>query len=285
MLKRFQEKAAAVTPKKLIIVLGWLPLWELADRVIDNRIVLSGPLHIAVSLAQQLSEGQFWIICAASFLRIVLGFLLSFVVGVLLAVLAHRFRLVKELLEPLISTLKIVPMISIVIMLLIWVGNQALTIYLSFMIVLPLIYTSMLMGLEAVTPSMLEMANYYKLSAWKKFLYVYRPAFMPFIISSCRTAIGLSWKSGIMAEVIGTPKPSIGREMYAAKSYLQTADLFAWTIVVIVLSILFEWGFMYLVQKLGQPTGGRSSIGPARAICSPRPSPLAIRTAGWIWRR
>lgn len=256
MLDRLKAKLLAVTPKKFAIVLGWLLLWELADRLINNRIVLSGPLHIAASLVGQLGQSEFWLICAASFLRIVLGFLLSFVVGFVLAVLAYRFSVVKDLLEPLISALKIVPMISIVIMLLIWVGNQALTIYLSFMIVLPLIYTSMLMGLESVTPSMLEMANYYKLSAWKKFLYVYRPAFMPFIISSCRTAIGLSWKSGIMAEVIGTPKPSIGREMYAAKSYLQTADLFAWTIVVIVLSVIFEWGFMYLIQKLGQPMGG-----------------------------
>lgn len=72
---------------------------------------------------------------------------------------------------------------------------------------------------------------------------------MLFIISACRVALGMSWKSGIMAEVIGTPKPSIGREMYAAKTYLQTANLFAWTIVVVVLSLLFERLFMWLLEK------------------------------------
>ena len=139
-------------------------------------------------------------------------------------------------------------MISFVIMLLIWVDNQALTIYLSFLIVLPLIYTSTLSGLNAVDKDLLEAAKEFGVSRWYLFCYFYRPTLMPFIISACRVALGMSWKSGIMAEVIGTPKSSIGREMYAAKTYLQTANLFAWTIVV-VLSLLFERLFMWLLEK------------------------------------
>ncbi len=158
--------------------------------------------------------------------------------------------------EPIIVTLKTVPMISFVIMLLIWVGNQALTVYLSFLIVLPLIYTNTLGGLENVNPEMLEMAKVFGISPWKKFMYIYRPAFMPFLLSSCKVSLGLSWKSGIMAEVIATPKPSIGREMYVAKQYLQTDNLFAWTIVVIVLSILFEVVFMLLMKQAARPCGG-----------------------------
>lgn len=78
---------------------------------------------------------------------------------------------------------------------------------------------------------------------------------MPFVLSASKLALGMSWKSGIMAEVIGTPKPSIGREMYAAKTYLQTSNLFAWTIVVVVLSVLFENVFMLLLKKLSAPMG------------------------------
>ena len=144
-------------------------------------------------------------------------------------------------------------MISFVIMLLIWVGNQALTIYLSFLIVLPLIYTNTLAGLEAVDKNLLEISKEYGMSRWYRFKYVYRPTHMPFLISGCRVSLGMSWKSGIMAEVIGTPKPSIGREMYAAKTYLQTGNLFAWTIVVVILSIVFERGFLWLLEKLDVP--------------------------------
>ncbi len=237
------------------IVLFWLILWEAADRIIDNRIILSGPVHIVQALVRHMTETDFWVICAASFLRITAGFLLSFLAGFFLAVLSHRFRLLQDFISPIMMTLKVVPMISFVIMLLIWVGNQALTVYLSFLIVLPLIYTSTLSGLNAVDQNLLEISREYGFSRWYRFLYVYRPAFMPFVLSSCKVSLGMSWKSGIMAEVIGTPRPSIGREMYAAKTYLQTADLFAWTIVVIILSLLFEKAFLWLMKKLNAPAG------------------------------
>ena len=241
--------------KSVLIILFWLVVWEVADRVVDNRIILAGPIHLVQALAKQIQQDDFWIICGASFLRIAAGFLLSFVGGFLLAVLCYRFKLLRDFLEPVMTLLKTVPMVSFVIMLLIWVGNQALTIYLSFLIVLPLIYTNTLAGFLNVDPEMLEMAETFRLSRWKKFLYIYRPSFMPFLISSCRVALGMSWKSGIMAEVLATPKPSIGREMYAAKSYLQTANLLAWTVVVIVLSMLFEKAFLFLLRRLNRPGG------------------------------
>lgn len=241
--------------KSALIILFWLVVWEITDRVIDNRIILSGPVHIIASLAQQVQQADFWLICGASFLRIAVGFILSFVAGFLLALVCHRFKLIRDFLEPIIVMLKTVPMISFVIMLLIWVGNQALTIYLSFLIVLPIIYTNTLQGLNNVDPQLMEVAKVYHMAPWKKFMFIYRPAFMPFVLSASKLALGMSWKSGIMAEVIGTPKPSIGREMYAAKSYLQTADLFAWTVVVVILSVIFEKAFMFLLKKLSAPMG------------------------------
>ena len=241
--------------KSALIILFWLVVWEIADRVINNRIILSGPTHIIASLIEQVQQADFWIICAASFLRIAIGFILSFVAGFLLALVCYKCKLIKDFLDPIIVMLKTVPMISFVIMLLIWVGNQALTIYLSFLIVLPIIYTNTLQGLNNVDPQLMEVAKVYHMAPWKKFMYIYRPAFMPFVTSASKLALGMSWKSGIMAEVIGTPKPSIGREMYAAKSYLQTANLFAWTVVVVVLSVVFEKVFMYLLKKLSMPMG------------------------------
>lgn len=256
LLKRKKLKTKEDRIKMTFIVIFWLIIWEIADRIIDNKIVLSGPVHIVQALVRNMGQADFWAICTASFFRIAIGFILSFVAGFVLAVVCYKFSLIRDFLEPIIVTLKTVPMISFVIMLLIWVGNQALTVYLSFLIVFPLIYTNTLGGLENVNPEMLEMAKVFGISPWKKFMYIYRPAFMPFLLSSCKVSLGLSWKSGIMAEVIATPKPSIGREMYVAKQYLQTDNLFAWTIVVIVLSILFEVVFMLLMKQAARPCGG-----------------------------
>ena len=208
-----------------------------------------------MALAEQVGQSDFWVTCGASFLRIAVGFVLSFIGGFVLALVCYRYKLIRDFLEPIMIMLKTVPMISFVIMLLIWVGNQALTIYLSFLIVLPIIYTNTLQGLQSVDVQLLEMAQVFHMAPWKKFMFIYRPAFMPFVLSASKLALGMSWKSGIMAEVIGTPKPSIGREMYAAKTYLQTSNLFAWTIVVVILSVLFETLFMAILKKLSAPMG------------------------------
>lgn len=241
--------------KMTFIVIFWLIMWEIADRCIDNKIILSGPVHIIQALFNNIRQADFLAICGASFLRIAAGFILSFAAGFILALVCFKFTVIRDFLEPVIITLKTVPMISFVIMLLIWVGNQALTIYLSFLVVLPLIYTSTLSGFKHVDVSMLEMARSFNFSRWKKFAYIYRPAFMPFLISSCKVALGMCWKSGVMAEVIATPKPSIGREMYVAQQYLQTTNLFAWTVVVIVLSTIFEKLFTELL-KICNKSGG-----------------------------
>ena len=258
MMKQMQGKQKRTrkeTVRMALIVLFWLVLWEIADRVIDNRIILVGPTHILMALAEQVGQSDFWITCGASFLRIAVGFILSFIGGFVLALVCYRYKLIRDFLEPIMIMLKTVPMISFVIMLLIWVGNQALTIYLSFLIVLPIIYTNTLQGLQSVDVQLLEMAQVFHMAPWKKFMFIYRPAFMPFVLSASKLALGMSWKSGIMAEVIGTPKPSIGREMYAAKTYLQTSNLFAWTIVVVILSVLFETLFMAILKKLSAPMG------------------------------
>lgn len=258
MMKQMQGKQKRTkkeTVRMALIVLFWLVLWEIADRVIDNRIILVGPTHILMALAEQVGQSDFWVTCGASFLRIAVGFVLSFIGGFVLALVCYRYKLIRDFLEPIMIMLKTVPMISFVIMLLIWVGNQALTIYLSFLIVLPIIYTNTLQGLQSVDVQLLEMAQVFHMAPWKKFMFIYRPAFMPFVLSASKLALGMSWKSGIMAEVIGTPKPSIGREMYAAKTYLQTSNLFAWTIVVVILSVLFETLFMLILKKLNAPMG------------------------------
>ena len=242
--------------RKAGIIAFWLAIWQLLDVIIDNRLVLAGPIRVAQALVEQIGQPDFWAICGASFGRIALGFLLSFVVGFLLALMSCRHRLFRDFVDPIISLLRTIPVASFIILLLIWVGNQALTVFLAFFIVLPLIYTNMVTGFESVDRQMLEMARVYGLSRWRTFLYIYRPAFMPFLMSSTKISLGMTWKSGIMAEVLATPKPSIGKEMATARTFLDTPDLLAWTVVVMVLSFLFEKAFMELLKRANRPLGG-----------------------------
>ncbi len=230
--------------KRAGIILFWFAVWEVADRLIGNRLVLAGPIRTLEALAAQVAKPNFWVISLAS------------TAGVLLALVAYRMRIVRDFVDPIISLLRTLPIVSFIIMLLIWVGPQNLTMFLAFFIVLPLIYTNVLSGFESVDPQMLEMARVFRLSPWRTFMYVYRPAVMPFLASSCKISLGMSWKSGIMAEVLAMPDPSIGKQMNTARTFLNTPDLFAWTVVVMILSLAFEKLFMQLVKLAARSWGG-----------------------------
>lgn len=241
--------------RRAAIIVVWLLVWEIADRVVDNRLILTGPIRTAQALVEQVTDPQFWPIVAASFGRISLGFTAAFVVGIILALIAHRSTLVRDVMAPVMQVLKTVPMVSFIIMLLIWVGAQALTVWLAFLIVTPLIYLNMTAGLGAVDRNSIEIAQVHRVSAGKRFLYVYRPVFMPFLISACQIGVGMSWKAGIMAEVFATPAFSVGKEMFTAKTFLDTPALFAWTVVVMLLSIAFERLVMSLLRGASRPLG------------------------------
>ena len=75
------------------------------------------------------------------------------------------------------------------------------------------------------------------------------PSLSPYFLSACRSAIALAWKAGIAAEVLCVPTRSIGRAIYEGKTYLMTEELFAWTFLVVIISVLIEWGALALLRK------------------------------------
>lgn len=243
--------------KKTGVIVFWLLMWELLDRIVDNRLLLAGPIRTLQALFEQLVKPNFWAICGATFGRIALGFLLALGIGFALALICYKSKGVRRFVDPIISLLKTIPMASFVILLLIWVGTQALTVYLAFLIVVPIIYTNVLTGFESASTQMLEMARVFNLSKWRTFMYIYRPAFMPFLYSSSKLSLGMSWKAGVMAEVLAVPALSIGKEMYTARTFLDTPGLLAWTVVVMLLSMLFEKIVLWALRKAQLPAGSR----------------------------
>ena len=172
----------------------------------------------------------------------------------------------KTLLSPLVSAVKAVPVASITVLALIWVSSKNLSILVSVMIALPIVYSNMLEGIESLDPKLSEMAQLFEVPAWRRFTGVYLSQLLPYFRSAAKLAIGLSWKSGAAAEIIGIPSGSIGEKLYEAKIYLETADLFAWTAAVVLLSWLSEKAFMLLVNiAAGAASGSGRHITKASA--------------------
>lgn len=236
-----RDKNTRLSPAlRLGAVAVWLLLWQLASMAVALPLLLPSPLAVLLRLGQLCTGADFWLTVASSLLRILLGFLLGVLFGTALAGLCWRFRLIDVLARPLLGVLKSTPVASFIILALVWVKTTWLATVISFIMVLPLIYANVREGIDSADRQLLEMAQVFRLSRRKTFRYCYLPAILPFFLSAVSSALGFAWKSGIAAEVLGRPARAIGSQIYDSKIYLETPDLFAWTLVVILLSVLLE---------------------------------------------
>lgn len=226
--------------KKLIILFFWLGVWQVTAMCVDNSLLVVTPMQSLRAFIVLVGQAEFWRSAFGSLWRIAAGFLLGAVMGLLLAAVSYRYRPAEELLRPFMVFCKAVPVAVFAVLLLIWWGASPLAVAVCFLVVFPNIYLNTLEGLKNADAELIEMAEVFRLPFATRFFYIYRPALKPFLLSAFQLSLGMSWKSGVAAEVIGTPVHSIGGALYLAKIYLDTADLFAWTAVIIVLSVLFE---------------------------------------------
>lgn len=237
--------------KKSIIFLFWLAVWQFLSQIVRNRILLVGPIETAEALFKLAVTLPFWNAVRFSFFRISLGFFLAFFAGILTGALSHAKPLLGEFLSPPIRLMKSVPVASFVILALIWTGSKNLSVFISFLVVYPAIHINTSAGLAQTDDSLLEMAQVFRVPLHRKIFFIYRRSLCPYLVSACKTSLGMAFKSGIAAEVIGVPTGSIGEGLYQAKIYLSTAELFAWTLTIILLSTIFEKIFLTALQYIG----------------------------------
>ncbi len=235
--------------EKVCAIVIALIVWHLAAVALGQEILLVSPIRVIQQLSVLCGEMSFWQSILFTLSRIVTGFLSALIMGTLLGVIAARVHILEVLLWPYMAVIKASPVASFIILCLIWTSSDNLSVIISFLIVLPVVYTNILQGMKATDKKMLEMAAVYKLSTWKTIKYIYIPALKPYFTAACSIAVGMSWKSGTAAEVIGIPGGSIGEKLYKAKVYLSSADLLAWTLVIIVISVICEKLVILLVRK------------------------------------
>ena len=177
--------------------------------------------------------------------------------AVLLAVAAGRLRVLELLLWPYVTAIKSVPVASFIIICLIWMSTRQLAVFISFLMVFPVIYSNTLQGIKSADGALLEMARVYRVPFSRRLGYIYAPQVKPFLLSGCSVALGMSWKSGVAAEVIGVVGGSIGERLYEAKVYFQMTDLLAWTVVIVVCSVGFEKLVLWLLRRCFAAWEGR----------------------------
>ena len=235
--------------RALLIGAFWIGGWWLAARIVGLPLLLPGPWDTLLALIRLAQSPVFWQSTGVTLLRVAAGYAAAVACGILLAALCHRVRWIDALLSPVRSVIRATPVTSFIILVLLWMARGRVPVFISFLMVLPIVWTSVQEGLRAVDGQLLEMAGMYRLSGWARFRYIIVPSVRPALISACVTGLGFAWKSGIAAEVIAQPAFSVGKYLNDSKVYMETADLFAWTLTVIVLSMLLEGALKALMRR------------------------------------
>lgn len=227
----------------------WLVVWELGSRAIRQEILLPSVTAVAGTLVRLWGSDAFWLSVAASLLRVLLGFCAAVLTGTVLAVLTCRVKLLHTLCAPLLHIVRAAPVASFIILAYFWIETDLLPAFIAFLMVVPMVWANVSQGIRQTDGKLLEMARVYRLRRGKILRHVWLPSVMPYFLTACTTGLGFAWKSGIAAEVICSPDLAIGTELKNAKAYLETPEVFAWTVTVVVLSVLLERVLLKLVRK------------------------------------
>ena len=225
---------------KLWPIVFWLMIWQAVSVFVGQEILLASPAAVLKRLFTLVTEPVFWQSLLFSGARIGAGFLLGAAAGIAGAALAGRFSIAEELLTPLVAAVKAVPVASFVILILIWVSSKNLSVVISFLMVFPILYTNTRNGLRELDTALLEMTDVFQVPRPVRLRWVILPQLYPYTRTGCSLSLGLCWKAGTAAEVIGIPNRSIGEHLYQAKIYLDTPGLFAWTAAIVYVSFCLE---------------------------------------------
>ena len=246
--KRFFRRAGAVV--------FWLAVWQCAAMAIGQEVFLVSPVQALRTLLGLVPRADFWQRAGFSSGRILLGFVLGVAVSTVLAALAESCPAADTLVAPVMQLVRATPVASFIILALVWVRGASLSVLISFLMVLPVLYGAVRTGIRSVDPQLREMAQVFRLPLSRRLRAVWLPAVLPAFRQGCSVALGICWKSGVAAEVIGLPNGSIGDALYRAKITLSTGELFAWTFVIILLSAGFEKLFLALLDRLSRAVLG-----------------------------
>lgn len=233
----------------VLALLLTLAVWEGAARITDVRFLFPTVTDTASALFSLCGTPKFWLTILRSLSRVLVGWLSGVMVGAALVIPAKRFAFFGTWSNGFMSVLKSTPVASFILVLWFFIGSDAVPPSIAAMMSAPVVYQNLWNADSALDPRLGEVAQVFGFSRFAKIRYYYLPAAVGFLIPAAVTSSGLAWKAGIAAEVIAYTRNSIGREIYDAKNYFDGSGVFAWTVTVIILSLIFEKAIVFLGRK------------------------------------
>ena len=236
--------------RTLLVAAFWLGVWAFAAHKFGKPLLFPSPVAVLQTLGKLLQTKEFYTATANSLVNIFGGMISAIASACVLAACTARVRFIRELIHPVMAVIKATPVASFIILMLLFLGPVKVPAFITFLIVLPIVWTNLDEGINNIDPHLAEVAKMYRFSLVKRLKVLILPSVKPYFLSACKTSIGLAWKAGVAAEIIAMPKNTIGTMIGEAKLYIMSAEMFAWTLTVVLLSIAIEFGVSYLFAKL-----------------------------------
>lgn len=235
--------------KYSIIALIWLGIWQLTSMAVGQELLFPTPISVAKRLFELTATADFYKIIGFSLIRILAGMLTGTLIGALGGLLTAFSRTARDFFAPVLAVIKATPVASFIILLVLYISRDLTPLIIALMMVTPIVWTGIETGILNTDKSLLEMAKVYKMSRIDKIKHIFLPSVMPYFLAALKSSLGTSWKAGIAAEVLLQPLISVGKMIFESKILLETTDLFAWTAVVIILSVIIEKAFVFALTK------------------------------------
>lgn len=227
----------------------WMGIWILVARMINESLYFPNPAQTIRALRKLIVEEKFFFSVLNTVSRVFIGLLIANISGIILGLLCGFNQIFDELIRPFMTFVRSTPVMSLIIIALIWFKSSHVPIFISFLMCFPIIWMNIVEGFKKVDKKLLEMATVYNVSSYQKIKDIYIPSLIPFYIAGFNTALGIAWKVTVAAEVLSHPRFAIGTQLHDAKVYLNTPELFAWTLVIVILSYFFEILITNFIKK------------------------------------
>lgn len=254
MTERMKAVAAAGA-----VAAFWLAAWVLVAGLVAQPLILPGPDTVVVALLRLVCDAGTWAILVGSGARILGGLALAAMCGGVLSGVSVRSRTFARLVAPALSFVKATPVACVVVLLLIWLGSARVSIAAVYLMALPGVYFSLVEGLAQADKPLEQMFRLHGVRGWRLFCAHTWREVLPFVLSCARAVIGMSWKAGVAAELIGMAVGTVGERIYQAKLLIETADLLAWTVLVVAASWACERVLVWLLRVSG-PVAWRAAV-------------------------
>ncbi len=235
--------------RNLLAVAFWLLVWELSSLAVNNSYFLPDIGETLAALGDIFSDKGFAIIILMTFARVISGLLLGAIFGVIMGWLSLKSDIVNALLKPVMLLVKSTPVASFIILLYAKLSGNALSIFIALLMVFPIICESTASALKNIDRELEEVCVVFKFSTLKRIRHLVVPTMLKFLVPAIITSVGLAWKAEVAAEIVGYVTNSIGSHINDA-SGSDTATVFAWTLLIIVFSVVLEGITRHLLRRI-----------------------------------